>query len=107
MQHEVIFAQGHVSAGKDVMPGLERLTEEIHSAQDNSAIDRKYIDDFVVKKKEINGIIAHDRFGLRKDFIPNKYFFFHHRYDPLTGSFLFNKYVNSFLKHGNKKKLRN
>jgi ribosomal protein S7 len=63
---------------------------------------------FREQKKEINKVFAPDRKrgGGLYDRVPNKYFQYHLRADPLHRSFIIEKFVNAFAKHGEKKRIR-
>ena len=71
-------------------------------------MESKYLSEFLNVKKEIHKIRVRDRFNMfaMYDHKPKKFFFYNLNVDPFYASFLLNKVVNAFAKHGNKKKIR-
>ena len=94
--------ENDVKAGPASLANLRPLAEP-HQSIAHDALDRRYTEEFINIKKKINKIVALTPAGFTVDYVPNKYFFFNLRADPLTGSFLMNKIVNAFLKCGKKK----
>lgn len=75
----------------------------------NAKVDKTYINEFIEKKKIVNGIIIDGRLSsglLTYDRIPYKYFHYHFRIDPAYSSFLLDKFINIFTKWGHKRKIR-
>lgn len=74
-------------------------------------LDEKYFDenaasDFITNKKSIKRLYKRISYSEKKDLIPNKYFFYHHRRDPVYNSWLLEKVICVFFKHGKKEKMR-
>lgn len=79
------------------------------SRLDCANVDADYIREFVEQKKTLNGFIIPNRHNpdyLLYDRVPNKYFHFHLRADPLHRSFIIDKLINVFSTRANKKLVR-
>lgn len=69
--------------------------------------DRNFSKDFVDVKKHRFHMIKYDyRTRLTTDQAPRRFFFYHLKKDPVFNSFLFEKIISSFTRHGKKEKIR-
>lgn len=74
----------------------------------SATADIGYVEGFIKKKKEINRVTRLSyRSGIVSDRLPEKYGYLRTRVDPVYSSFIFNKIIDAFSKHGKKKYVRN
>ncbi len=71
-----------------------------------SSYDHEYVKLFIFQKKRVNKLLVPDRTPGRiatYDRIPYKFFYLHYKCDPMFSSFLLDKIINTFTKHGDRK----
>lgn len=71
--------------------------------------DEKYVKEFIWQKKTINKIVIPNRRSrslTKFDRVPFKYFYYYLRTDPLFGSYMLDKLINTFAKGGRKLVIR-